>query len=487
MVINKIVKNYESVPIQFRASLWFLICSFIQKAVSVITTPIFTRIMSPTEYGRYGVFNSWYGIISIIVALALTGGVHIQGMVKFDEEKGVFSSSLQGLTATLVLGWFIIYISFRTFWNRVFSLSTVQITAMFVIIWMTAIFGLWANEQRIMYAYKALVSITLVSTILRSIIEILLVMYCEDKATAMIVGWAVADFLMFSWMFVVQIKRGKEICNRKFWIYALAFNIPLVPHYLSQVILNNTDRIMIQRLIGNEEAGVYNLAYSLSLIMILFNSAFTQTLNPWMYQKIKDKKAKDIAPIAYATLIIIGGVNIILIMLAPEALAFFAPSPYHGAIWVIPPVSMSVFFMFSYDLYAKHAFYYEKTRAIMLASVSGAALNILLNYIFISRFGYIAAGYTTLFCYIVYACAHYIFMRRVCRQCCEGVYPYTTKKIIAISCSFLIVGFLCMLTYDYPVIRYGIITTAAILLFLNRHYIIDYLRKIVYLRKGAPT
>ena len=46
--------------------------------------------------------------------------------------------------------------------------------------------------------------------------------------------------------------------------------------------------------------------------------------------------------------------------------------------------------MYSYDLFAKLAFYYEKTGFVMIASVVGAALNVLLNYIFIGKYGYIA-------------------------------------------------------------------------------------------------
>ena len=53
---------------------------------------------------------------------------------------------------------------------------------------------------------------------------------------------------------------------------------------------------------------------------------------------------------------------------------------------------------------------------MMAASVSGAALNIVLNYIFIRRCGYIAAGYTTLVCYLCYCVAHYLMMRRILRK-----------------------------------------------------------------------
>ena len=63
---------------------------------------------------------------------------------------------------------------------------------------------------------------------------------------------------------------------------------------------------------------------------------------------------------AYFTMIIIAIVNLLLICFAPEIISLFAPPPYYEAIWIVPPVAMSVFFMFCYDLFAKFAFYYEK-------------------------------------------------------------------------------------------------------------------------------
>lgn len=487
MSINRIKEKYESLPVQVRASFWFLICSFLQKGISMITTPIFTRIMSTSDYGQYGVFNSWYGIITIIVALGLTGGVHTQGLVKYDTERKVFSSSLQGLSTSLVIGWFFIYLLFQNFWNGLFKLTTVQMTSMFIIIWATAVFGLWANEQRVTYSYRALVIITLISSIIKPAIEIILVLNANDKATARIIGWVIADIITFSWMFVSQLRKGKIFYSKRFWIYALEFNIPLVPHYLSQTVLNSADRIMIERMVGSSESGIYNLAYSISLIMMLFNTALAQTISPWMYQKIKERKGKDIAPIAYITLILIAAVNLILILLAPEAVRIFAPKEYYEALWVIPPVAMSVYFMYAYDLFAKFAFYYEKTKAIMTASVLGALLNVVLNYIFIKQYGYIAAGYTTLVCFMFYSIAHYIFMRQVCRQCCDGEYPYETRKIIFITLPFLVCGFVFMATYNYPVIRYGLVGVAIIIAIIMRKSITGTVKNIMSLKPSRVS
>lgn len=482
MGTNKIIQRYKTFPVQVRASLWFLVCSFLQKGISMITTPIFTRLMSTSEYGDFGTWNSWQGMLSIVIALSLSQGVYGQGLIKFENNRKEFSSSLQGLSTILVLFWLAVYLLFHDFWNNLFHLSTIQMIALLLMIWTSAVFQFWATEQRVEYLYDTLVIVTLVVSLAKPILSIVLIQSIEDKVTARILGLLIVEVLGYSWMYISQMRRGKKFFSKHFWIYALSFNIPLIPHYLSQIVLNSSDRIMIQRMVGSSEAGIYNLAYSVSLIMTLFNTALMQTVTPWMYKKIKEKRGKEIAPIAYTTLIIIACVNLFLIILAPEVVRIFAPTEYYEAIWVIPPVAMSVFYMYSYDLFAKFSFYYEKTKFIMIASVCGAAINVLLNYIFISRYGYIAAGYTTLLCYIVYSVAHYLFMRKVCDQCCNGDYPYDTKKIMMISITFTLMGFLLLFTYNFPIIRYSLLGLGMIGVLFNWRRIVKTIKGMLNLK-----
>lgn len=483
MKIHALYEKYKLFPVQVKASFWFLICSFLQRAISMITTPIFTRLLSPFEYGQLGVFTSWYGIISVIITLSLFSGVHTQGLVKFNEESSKWSSSLQGLTFALSAFWLIVYVIFHSYLNHLIGLSTIQMTAMLIMIWTSAVFNLWANEQRVNFQYRALIIITILVSIAKPTLGILLVLNSNDKVTARILGLVGVELVCFTWMFFIQTKKGGCFFSKEFWMYALRFNLPLIPHYLSQTVLNSADRIMIRNLVGESEAGIYNLAYSVASIMILFNTALSQTITPWMYQKIKERKEKDIARIAYVTMPLIAFVNLALILFAPEVVAVFAPESYNEAIRVIPPVAMSVFFMYCYDMFAKFAFYYEKTSFIMGASIVGAVLNIFLNRIFIRCFGYIAAGYTTLACFMIYSAGHYYFMNKVCAEYCGGVKPYKTKIIMVISLAFMASGFLIFATYDYPLLRYGIVFIVAMILVLKRNIIYDMIQNLIHLRK----
>lgn len=483
ITINQLREKYGVLPVQAKASFWFLICSFFQKGISTVTTPVFTRLLSAEEFGRYNVFNSWMNIITVFVTLNLFYGVYAQGLVKFEEERKVFTSSLQGLTLVLVALWTAIYFLFHDFWNEIFQLTTIQMLAMNIMIWTTAVFNFWAAEQRVFYKYRALVAVTFGVSLAKPLVGIWFVISAEDKVTARILGLMLVELAGYTIFFCVHMYHGKKFFSERFWLYALRFNIPLVPHYLSQSVLSSADRIMIKDIVGPEEAGIYSLAYSISLIMTLFNTALINTISPWIYQKIKAKKTEDIAPIAYVTLVGIAVVNLVLIAFAPEAVRIFAPKSYYEAIYIIPPVAMSVYFLYCYDLFAKFAFYYEKTGFIMAASVAGAVLNTVLNYIFIHLCGYQAAGYTTLVCYMIYSVCHYLFMNKVCDKFCSRIRPYDIRIIAAITILFLGAGFILLFAYQYPFVRYGVIITACITAVIKRRDAIALIKRLTSVKK----
>ena len=481
--MKSVLLKYQNLPITAKASLWFLLCSFLQKGIAVITTPIFTRLLTPSEYGQIAAFISWYSVIGVIVSLNLASGVYTAAMVKFKNERIVLASSYQGLTLFLCLLWLFIYLLFIDFWNELFSLTTAQMLAMLTMIWSSAAFSLWCIEQRVIYNYKKLVTITAVVSIVSPITGVVLVLFCEDKVTARILGMAVVNFIAYAGLSAWQMLRGKQLVSKRFWLYALQFNLPLVPHALSQTVLSSSDRIMIQNLVGNTEAGFYSLAYSISLIMIIFNTSISQSLAPWTYQKLKENRVEELNGVAVFTIGCVAILNFLLIIFAPEVICIFAPLEYLEAAYIIPPVAVSVYFMFLYDWFARFEYYYEKTKYILVASLIGAVSNVILNYIFIPKFGYMAAGYTTFVCYGIYCFMHYSFMSKICRINLPGRKVYNIKQILIISITLITCAFFVLFTYKSILIRYGICAVIIIIVLSKRVLVMMKIKELLYIRK----
>ena len=470
--MNALISKYKSLSVSLKASFWFLLCSILQKGISVIVTPIFTRLLTTEQYGVVNVYTSWRELFTIFITLRLADGVFGPGLVKEDKDKAGFVSSIHGLLLVLTFCGAILICFFHTSLEMLTGLSGFILGVMLVQMWAQATYQLWAKEQRIGFRYKALVMMTLTVAVLRPTLGIWVVTHTQDKSTARIIEMVAVDFFAYLGLFFLSLFKGKRFFDKRNWKYALAFNIPLIPHFLSQTVLNSADRIMIERMINSNSSGIYSLAYQISVMTVLFNNALLQAMSPWTFDKLKKHREKDITVIGLTALALIGVINLLFIAFAPEMVSLFAPPQYYEAIWILPPITMSVFYQFSYLLFADIELYYEKTKSITVATTVGALSNVLLNFIFIRLYGYFAAGYTTLACYAFIAIIHYYAMRKVCRDQLNSYMVYPFKAWALISGIFMTVGLGLMLSYSNTVLRFGIVSILIITLFTQRQKII---------------
>lgn len=474
-MFKKLYAKYQNMAPPLKASLWFLICGFLQKGISMLTTPIYTRLMTEQEFGRNSVYNSWHSILFIIASLELAAGVYTRGLVKNEEKADAFSSALLSLSTVCIVAFSGVYFLFYKQFNGMTGLSTYLMVMMIIEMWATIAYQFWSNRERVAYRYKKLVALMLAYSILRPVAGIIAVSAVGEhyQVEARVTASVIVCLLLFGGLYISMMKKGKMFFDKAYWKYALCFNIPLIPHYLSQVVLNQSDRIMIDKICGASDAAYYSVAYSLSMVMLMFNSAVTATMNPWIYRSIKNKSYDRIGKISYSILLIIAGLNFMMVALGPELMKIMAPDSYYEAIWVIPPITVSVYFMFLYSLFATFEYYFHKTHLVMFASVIGAVLNIVLNLVFIPLFGFVAAGYTTLVSYILYAVMHYIFMRRMSKKYMDGYKVYDIKRIMLIGGALIVASAVMLLLYQYMVIRYIILVALFITAFYFRKNIVS--------------
>ena len=272
--------------------------------------------------------------------------------------------------------------------------------------------------------------------------------------------------------------KGKKLFNKEFWKYALSFNIPLLAYYLSQVVFNQSDRIMISHITGSSDAAMYGVAYNLAMIMTFVLNAINGSYVPWLYGKIKQGKAEENKSISLILVILMGLIILGVIWYAPEIIIIMAGEKYASAIYVVAPVSMSLLLLFYCQLFINIEFYYEEKKMLVYGSVSAALINIILNAILIPRFGFVAAGYTTLVSYMVFAISNLYTMRKVLkrRQIKDNMYNY--KVLLGIFIVFLCAGFLGVALYGNLIIRIIITLIVLGIFILKRDNFFKTLRKI---------
>lgn len=467
-----IINKYRDTSVQTKATLWYMICNILQKGISFIIVPIYTRLLTTYEYGQYTVFQSWRDLLIIIVTLNLYCGVFTKAMVDYKDDRDRYTSSMQGLTTILVCIWLLIYLIKIEFWNNLFDMETITMLLMFLYFLFSVSFSFWSVKQRVTYKYKTMVVATLTMSLLVPLLSLILLKYTNLRANAVIWGFLIAQSLVGLFFYIIQFIQGKCFYHKEYWIYALKFNIPLIPHYLSLIVLSQVDRIMIKNICGADKAGIYGLAYSVSLLMNILTSAVNNSFVPWFYEKLRDKEYLAIKPIVNKLCMLVAVLTLAAILISPEIVSILGTKDYYEAIYIIPAVSISVYITFCYSFYSNIEFYYSKTKFVMIASTVGAVSNLILNYIFINKYGYQAAGYTTLISYIVLMIMHYCFMESICKNEISNINVFDDKCMFGLTALLILIMFICLFLYDYFVIRYLVIIVIFVLLLIYRKKII---------------
>lgn len=479
MKLKKIVEKYNSMGMAVKAGIWFTICNFLQKAISMITMPIFTRLLPTEDYGLFTIYQSWYSIVSIFVTLNLAGAVVNNGMIKYKDKRAEFISSLQGLSTTVTVAFFIIYFLNRQFWNELFELPTSLMLVMFVQLLFEPAYLFWMQRNRFEFKYRNVVSVTLILSIVSPILGVIAVVTAKDKVFARVFSYALVQICVGLVFYVLQVYKGKRFFDKGYWKFALAFNLPLIPHYLSQNILGQADRIMIGNMVGNSKAAIYSVAYTVASIMTLMINAINSSFIPSMYQNLDEKKYDKIEKGSFPLCIIIAVAVCGVMLIGPEVIGILASKEYAEAIYCIPPVAASIYFTYLYTLFINVEFYFEKTKYSMIVSVLGAILNIFLNYLLIPKFGYIAAGYTTLVCYILFAIGHGCLCASLKKSANIKQALFSVQKIIVLSMAVLAYTVVINILYSYPIVRVLTIVIVTIVMMLNYKKVVETTIKII--------
>ncbi len=469
----KSLTRFKDIPVEVRASTAYALCSILQNALSFITLPIFTRLLTVEQYGQYTIYASWSAILSIFVTLNLPYGSFSKAMIKYEDKRDAYIASAEGVCLLLAGIFFAIYLPLRGFWNELLELPTVLVVVMTFEMLANAGILFWSGKKRFEYKYIGVIAVTLLNSLLAPLLAYALVVNTEEKGYARIIGYASVTILVGGTIFICNLWKGKRIYTKEFWKYALGFNLPLIFYYLSQVIFNQSDRIMISHYCGKDKAAVYGVAYSLSMVLTFVLNAINNSYVPWFYEKIKRNEKKDNQKIAGIIAILMAFLLLCVIWLAPEIIFVMAGEKYRSAMWVVPPVSMSVLLLFYSQLFINVEFYYEKKGHLVLASIASALVNILLNAWLIPEFGFVAAGYTTLVSYVIFAVANYFAMASILKQKKIENDAYNLKLLFVTFAAFLFLTWIAVSLYEHIVLRYALMGMILIIgIFLRKKIMI---------------
>lgn len=476
ITIKKYIDKMKTLSPTIKSATVYTFAGLFTRGLSVITVPIFTRLMSTAEIGTISVYNSWYSMLNVIGTLALTSGGFMVAMKEFPDDRDRYTSSVLSITTLMAVFMTVIYVLFPDYWNSFFNLSGDLVVLMLVGLYVGPARDFWLSRQRYEVKYKSVAIFSLGTAVLGTGLSILSVVLAShfdignlDRIRlfsnyTVVYGSALV-------VFIYLYLKGRTGFNKYYWTFSLKLSIPLVGNNLATQVLSVSDRTMIDNMVGKSAVGIYGTLYNISSLSTIIWTSLNNSFVPYMFSNMEtDKGRKNIRKYINYILIVYAVIALALTLLAPEVVRIMATDEYYEAIYIMPPIAAGVFLNAMGNLYSNVLLYYKKTQYIMIATSIAAVLNVGLNFVFIPMYGYQAAAYTTLVAYIVMAVIESVIVIHVEKKQLNDDTDclYNNKLLFTICGGLLALCLMCNLIYGIAILRWGVVILGTIIAFVIR-------------------
>lgn len=468
-ILKKGIQKFNQMSVQVKASMAFMIVNFMQKGISFLTAPIFTRLLTTEEYGRISVYTSWLDVLGIFAMFGLYNNVFYNGITEFKKDKDNFTFSMLTLANVITLIVSSAVWCINKYIVRFLDVSDALIFFMFLSFLLEPAFEFWKIKQRFEFKYKLLCVFLILVMIFSPVCAISgIFLFPEMKVEARIIGAQLMTLIICAGCYLLEVCRANGLPKMKYWKYAILYNLPLIPYFISSYILSSSDRLMIAYYCGEDKAGIYSIAYTMSAVVNIIWSSVNATMIPTIYKRCEEGRRNTLSEFVIPLIIGYASVCIMIVLMAPEVIAFLAPASYGDGMYVIPAVVGGVFYMSLFGIFSNIIYFYKKPKYVLGAGVAAAVVNFILNIWLIPTVGYFAAGYTTLVAYLVEVVWAYVAMKKVTND------PvYDMKKLTLIGLFVLITSIIVPVLYPYAWIRWMILMGVIGFLWVNRDPLIE--------------
>ncbi len=397
-----------------KAGIWYTIGNYLLKGIGFITVPIFARLMTQEDFGYYNTFMAYEGIIYLFISLALHVSLKNAKYEYGDDRLDDYTSSVS-LIPILALALALILANiFFPFANKLLDLDRLQTNLLLIYCYASGVLIYYHNRVALDYKYKEYLKLSYINSLSNIVISIVLMLtvFYAQRYFARILASVISLSIVTIYIVVSLWKKAKPRIASEYWKFGLKLSLPIIPHGIGQVVLLSFDRIMITRYVGARESGIYSFAYTIFTIVQITANSISTVFEPWAYKRLSENKIEIVQKRATQFFYLICCIAATVILVAPEMILILGSGKYSESIYCVIPVMIGGAFSMAFMIPSVLTYYKKKTQLIPIGTIVAALLNILLNYIFIAKYGYVAAAYTTLVCYILYFVFHCIIAEK---------------------------------------------------------------------------
>jgi len=390
---------------QIRNSFLYMLPMGLSSLLPFITIPIFTRILTPQDYGVlalamiYAIFMS--GLANFGVSIAFERNYFQYQDAPEKLAQLLYSSLIFVMTNFAVLA-VITYLfkgNISTFLTGSTQHGILILTAFAAHFFFNTAnnfyFTFFRNAEKAKFHTKY----KILGAVLNFIISLFLVAYMRVGVIGIVMANLITGISLFMLLLYLFLKELHFSLNKKIMLESLKISYPLTPRIFIGVLNTQFDKYMIGLMSTIGSVGVYHIGKKIADLIFTFMTALQNVFNPQVYQRMfgqheqgSESIGKYLTPFFYISIFL----AMCLALFSEELMIILTPVSYHGAVPIVTILSMYMGFLFFGKITGMQLIFSKKTPIASLLTFVSVGLNVALNIPLIMRFGAVGAAWATL-------------------------------------------------------------------------------------------
>ena len=370
--------------------------SFLQKGISFFLLPLYTAYLTPSDYGVLNVITSVTSLLSLLFLVGLQGaGTRFYYKYKEDVEYGKRlwgALTLFVIINAIVLG--TLCIIFHKFLidpliGNISFYPYVLVGILYTIVSPVYLFYqtyLQTRQEGMTYGINSLLNFLVNIGLI-----IIFVVYFEMGVLGVLFANLLTAILFFIYVVIAYIPKIKLNLRKDTLGPSLNYSLPLIPHLLAGWSTGMIDRLFLNGMRNESEAGLYSVGSQFGSITHTVSAAINSAYVPWFYEAYDKGNYDRIRSVSIVSIWVLAIISMIISLFSPELLKLMVSPAFRGVWTIIPFLAFAYVFQGVYNVYINTLFL-NKTKVVFIVSFSGLVANVVLNILFIPIWGFLGSA-----------------------------------------------------------------------------------------------
>lgn len=428
-----------------KAGLYYVMANIIGQGIVLLSSAVFTRMMDKASYGLMSTYSTWVLVLNTFICLNLFITVR-NAYIDFTEDYGRYTSSVLLLSIITGIGCTVLIVILNGMWMNMPTaevlLACVQSVALNVVNYELAI-------QSMQNRYRARAALLIAPNWTHTILSVVLMsIFTGNLYMAKIAGNAFGMLIFAVLCAGAVFKRYRPVIDKKYWRYSLKISVPSIFHTLSELILMQSDRLMLTSLAGAEETAEYTVVYNVGSIVLAVYQAINGAWIPWFFERAGQDDHKMTRKYQARYIGIFTAFSCGMMTVSPEFIRLIAPKDYWDGIQYVPAIIIASYLIFLYAFFSCYLMYRKHAGKVARNTILAAGMNLALNVKLIQAYRSKGAVMATVVSYLFLFCLHYFSAGK------EGRRFFSFAAIRGGILAMAVYGVLSYCIRDYWIARY---------------------------------